>query len=80
MSKWMTFLCCAMLAAAPSTLAQAQGNKVDAKEQAALAKKKKDAAEQKDFMARVTQCDQKAKDRRLKGNDHKNFMRDCMKG
>ncbi len=78
MSKWVAFLCCAMLVA-PS-LAQVQGNKADEKQQAALAKKQKDEAERKAFMARVTQCDQRAKDKGVKGSGHKNFMRECLKG
>lgn len=70
-------LCCAMLVA--PALAQDPGKKLDPKQQAALAKKQKDEAEKKLFMARVTQCDLRASDKKLKGNAHKNFMRDCLK-
>jgi len=77
MNQWLALLCCAMLAAAPSALTQAQGKKADEKQQAALAKKQKDEAEMKAFMARVTECDKQAKG--LKGSAHKNFMRECMK-
>lgn len=73
MNKWLTLLCCAMLAAAP--LAQAQG-KAEDKKQAALAKKKKQDEEIQAHMARVTKCDMQAKE--LKGNAHKNFMRKCL--
>lgn len=79
MDKLIAVLCCLMLAAPLPAIAQVKG-KVDEKQQAALAKKQKDEAERKAFMARVTQCDQRAKDKGLKGSGHKNFMRDCMRG
>jgi len=76
MNKWLTLLCCAMLAAAPTALAQTQGKKADDKKQAALAKKKKQDEEIQAQKARVTECEKQGKE--LKGNAHKNFMRKCL--
>jgi len=76
MNKWLTLLCCAMLAAAPTALAQTQGKKAEDKKQAALAKKKKQDEEIQAHMALVTECDKQAKT--LTGSAHKNFMRKCL--
>ena len=65
MSKLIAGLCCLMLAAAPLAMAQDKARKEPTEKQKAHQQKMKD-------------CSKQAGDKKLKGNERKKFMKDCL--
>jgi Ni/Co efflux regulator RcnB len=75
---------CFALAAAPLALAQEKGKDGDRKAPVAEKSKKSDAAKkepsekQKAQQARMKDCAGKAGDKKMKGEERKSFMKECM--
>lgn len=76
MNKLIAGLCCLMLAAAPLAMAQDKGKGVEKK--AAAAAKKEPSEKQKAQQERLKSCNKEAGDKKMKGDDRKKFMKDCL--
>jgi len=76
MNKLMAGLCCAMLAASPLALAQDKG----AGDRKPSAARKAPTEKQLAHQQKLKDCSRQARDRKLKGDERKSFMRTCLKG
>lgn len=84
MNKLITAICCLMLAAAPA-FAQDKSKGEQTKGAPATAKKaepakKPPSAAQKKQQERMKGCSAQAGDKKLKGDERKKFMSECLKG
>lgn len=81
MKRLIGMLCCLMLAASPLGFAQDKAKDADKKSAPAAEKSKKEPTEkQKAQQARMKDCNAKAADRKLEGDQRKKFMSSCLKG
>jgi hypothetical protein len=75
MKRWIAGLCCAMLVASPLVLAQAPGPESKQK----TGQKKELTEKQKAHQQKMRDCSQQASERKLKGDERKTFMSQCLK-
>lgn len=72
---------CFMFALSPLAVAQDKGKSDEKKAPVAVEKAKKEPSEkQKAQQARMKSCGNQAGEKKLKGDERKKFMSDCLKG
>ena len=81
MKTLMVALCSLMLAASPAAFAQDKAKDTEKKSAPAAEKPQKELTEKQTAQqARMKECNAKAADRTLEGEERKKFMSSCLKG